>query len=168
MLHLFDLHSAPQPMTGRGSRPMGVASGTLIRTADGDIPVEYLCAGDRVLTRGNGFQTLRSVGVIVARDIDVVRFAARALGRKEGARALTVPVAQQVLVRDWRAQIVYGKDSILTPAGSLVDDKLARRQRLDRLRLFQLHFDTPQVIWANGAELASTRALAAAPRRHLH
>lgn len=168
MLHLFDLHSAPQPMTGRGSRPLGVANGTLIRTEDGDIPVAYLCPGDRVLTRTNGFQTLRSVGVIVARDIDVVRFAARALGRPDGARSLTVPVAQQVLVQDWRAQIVYGKDSILTPAGSLVDGKLARRLRLDRLRLFQLHFDTAQVIWANGVELASARTAAATPRRPLH
>lgn len=165
MLHLFDVQTVPLPMTGRGSRPSGVPTGTLIRTSEGDMPVEFLTAGDQVLTRGNGFQPLRSVGVVVARDVDVVRFSPRALGRASGARMLTVPVAQQVLTRDWRAQIVYGTDSLLTPAGSLVDGGEAQRDRLDQLRLFQLHFDSSQVIWANGVELASARTAAPIARR---
>ena len=37
------------------------APGTLIRTSGGDIPVELLSAGDQVVTRDNGIQTLREL-----------------------------------------------------------------------------------------------------------
>ncbi len=168
MLHLLSLPDAPMPMTGRGSRPCGLAAGTLIRTMDGELPVEYLTAGDRVLTRGGGFATLRAVDVSIARDVDVVRFAPRAMGRHATDRALVVPVAQPVLTRDWRARVVYGQDHVLTPAGALVDDHLIRRKRLARLRLFRLHFDSPQVIRANGIDLASARGKAPTGTPLLH
>ncbi len=165
MLHLFNIQSVPLPVTGRGSRPLGVPASTLIRTAEGDLPVEYLSAGDMVLTRGNGLQRLLSVAAVMARDVDVVHFTPRALGRANGARPLVIPVAQQVLMHDWRARIVYGSDSILTPAASLVDGASVQRRRLKSLNLFQLHFEQPQVIWANGIKLASARTAAPVPRQ---
>ena len=38
----------------------GLAQGTLVLTADGNLPVEYLEAGDRIITRA-GMRVLRSV-----------------------------------------------------------------------------------------------------------
>ena len=37
-------------------------SGTRIATPQGEVPVEALAIGDKVLTRDNGFQTIRSIG----------------------------------------------------------------------------------------------------------
>lgn len=38
----------------------GIARGTLVLTADGTLPVEYLDAGDRIITR-SGIRTLRGL-----------------------------------------------------------------------------------------------------------
>lgn len=52
---------------GMPGQPVGRATpcftpGTLITTHRGELPVEHLSAGDRVITRDNGIQTVRWVG----------------------------------------------------------------------------------------------------------
>ena len=39
----------------------GIAMGTIVLTLDGEIPVEHLNAGDRVITRDTGIATLLAV-----------------------------------------------------------------------------------------------------------
>ncbi|MCB1361349.1 MAG: Hint domain-containing protein [Rhodobacteraceae bacterium] len=172
---LQHLLSTPQPpvLAGQRARPTGLVAGTLVRTADGDIPVEFLLAGDRIETRGNGPVELRGTSVIEARDIDLVTIdrGAQETGHRHSARALQVPACQQVMVRDWRAVLIQGTDEMLTPASSLVDDLLVTRQRHASVRLIRLHFDAPQVFWADGIEVASARLRAPSAtrtRRLLH
>jgi Hint domain len=63
MINDFDV-----PMTeGQGSAPAPRATpcftpGTLITTQRGEVPVEMLASGDRVVTRDNGIQPVRWVG----------------------------------------------------------------------------------------------------------
>lgn len=149
----------PVPLVGARSRPTGLTAGTLIRTDEGDYPVEYLLAGDMIETVNNGLVELRGTSLVEAREIDVVQFSSGYTDSRGHPlrRDLVVPINQQVLVNDWRAQILHGQDTMLTPASSLVDDLRITRQKRDRLRLIRLHFDIPQVIWADGMEVASAR-----------
>ncbi|WP_323037295.1 Hint domain-containing protein [Pararhodobacter sp.] len=150
------------PLVGARSRPTGLVAGTLIRTSAGEFPVEYLLAGDLIETAGNGIVELRGTSLIEAREVDVVMIPASAMGDPlaRPAHGLVVPINQQVLVHDWRAQVLYGQDAMLTPASSLVDDVQVIRQTRARLRLIRLHFDAPQVIWADGLQVASAKTCA--------
>lgn len=149
------------PVVGPRARPTGLVAGTLVRTEQGELPVEFLLGGDMILTQGHGLVQLRATSVLEARAIDVVRF----LGTVPGSDDLIVPADQPILVRDWRAMVVHDRESILTPAASLVDDGQIRRERVAQVRLFRLHFDRPQVLFANGIEVGSTRRPSAPDRR---
>lgn len=160
----------PVVHASRRSRPCGVLPGTLVRTTEGEIPVEFLLAGDVIITR-KGPVELRGTSVVLGRDVDVIVIdPASAVATGHTTRALTVPADQQVLVRDWRATILHGQSEILTPAASLVDNVLVRRETRARQRLIRLHFDAPQVFWAEGVEVASarTRAPDVEVQRRLH
>lgn len=154
----------------RRSRPTGLLAGTVVRTTEGDIPVEFLLAGDIVLTRGGPVE-LRGTSTLVGHDIDVVVIepGAPVSGAVLG-QSVTLPADHQVLVRDWRATILHGQSEMLTPAASLVDDLLIRRETRAKARLIRLHFDAPQVVWAGGVEVASarTRAPEVEVQRRLH
>lgn len=160
----------PVVHASRRSRSNGLLPGTLVRTAEGEMPVEFLLAGDIVLTR-KGPVELRGTSTVMARDVDVVVIQPGApVAVAPLACAVIVPADQQVLVRDWRATILHGQSEMLTAAASLVDDVLVRRETRARQRLIRLHFDAPQVVWAGGVEVASarTRAPNVEVQRRLH
>lgn len=165
MLQDHNPAGVPLPASGRGNRPLGLPAGTHVRTEGGEIPVEQLAAGDSVLTRHAGLQRLRAIGLTIARDVEVMRLGPGALGRAAGARELVVPVAQQLVLRDWRAHELFGVDAAPAPAGALEGEPHVQREKAVEIHLFQLHFDRPQVIWANGVELTSTRIAAPHPRQ---
>lgn len=156
--HLTELARPHVPMAHPRNRPAGIPAGTLIRTTEGEVPAEFLLAGDRVLTRA-GPAELRGTSVIELRRADLVSIRPAALrgAHPRPDRPLLVPASQPVLIRDWRAMLIHGTEEMLVPASSLVDDVLVTRERRDALRLIRLHFDTPQVFWADGVELASAR-----------
>ncbi|WP_417628795.1 Hint domain-containing protein [Pararhodobacter aggregans] len=157
----------PLPLATRRSRPTGLLPGTLVETAEGPMPVEFLLAGDRIRTR-NGLVELRGTSVLEALSVEVVVIDSPAATGGEAGAPLTLPANQQVLVRDWRAMVLHGQDEMLTPAASLVDDLFVRRETRARLRLIRLHFDAPQVFSAGGHEIASARTPVAAHQRWLH
>ena len=74
MLQHIVVPTLPVPLVGNCSRPSGLVAGTLIRTEAGELPVEYLLAGDMIETVNNGLVELRGTSLAEARDIDVVRF----------------------------------------------------------------------------------------------
>lgn len=151
----------PTPLLSRHARPVGLTEGTLVATEDGPLPVEFLLAGDRIMTAA-GLVELRGTSVFMAQDAEVIVIdpGAPLAGETVRDRPLVVPAHQQILVRDWRASILHGRAEMMTPAASLVDDALIRRETRSRLRLFRLHFDTAQVIHANGVAVASARTRA--------
>ncbi len=163
MPDLLQIHSGAIPVVHQRERPTGFLEGTLIRTAEGDQPVEYLLAGDRIVTRDNGICELRGTSTLVACDIDVVTFHP-ANEAEEGAEPLLVaPAMQQVAVDDWRAQVVFEQPSLATPAGSLIDGVHIKRETRKLVRLFRLHFDSPQLVLSNGFYLASEKTRAPQP-----
>ena len=162
MPDLLQIHSGAIPVVHQRERPTGFLEGTLIRTAEGDQPVEYLLAGDRIVTRDNGVCELRGTSTLVACDIDVVTFRP-ATGDENAEPLLVVPAMQQVAVDDWRAQVVFEQPSLATPAGSLIDGMHVKRETRKLVRLFRLHFDSPQMVLSNGFYLASEKTRAPQP-----
>jgi len=165
MPELLQIHSGAIPVVHQRERPTGFLEGTVIRTAEGDRPVEYLLAGDRIVTRDNGIRELRGTSTLVACDIDVITFmpAGEAGTQTPVEPLLVVPAMQQVAVDDWRARVIYEQSSLATPAGSLVDGLRIKRETRKLVRLFRLHFDSPQLVISNGFALASEKTRAPQP-----
>ena len=130
----------------------GIAMGTKVLTLAGVLPVEYLSVGDRVITR-SGARLLRAIDVRVLRDVVVVRIGAGALGHDRPEQDACLTTDQTVRVRDWRAQALYGRAEADVPAARLVDGEFVRLETVGELRIFVLHFDTCEVVYADGLEL---------------
>jgi hypothetical protein len=129
----------------------GVAAGTVVMTADGALPVEYLTPGDRVVTRA-GLVRVAEVAV-TAGVFDIVRIAPSTLGHGRPEDGVVMAADQPVLIRDWRAKALFGAAQAVVPAGRLADGALIRRDRAS-LRLYDLRLDAPAVVQAGGMEIA--------------
>lgn len=135
----------------------GVTAGTMVLTLDGELPVQFLAPGDRVITR-SGARALQSVEVTVIRNAQMIRVTASALGHDRPESDLFVSPTQPILVRDWRARALYGCDSTLVPALRLADGDYIRTETVAEVRLFTLRFTGEEVIYAGGLELACSPA----------
>jgi Hint domain len=131
----------------------GVIQGTQVLTLDGEIPVEFLEIGDRVLTR-NGARVLKSIEITVVRHARMVRIGASTLGHERPEEDVLVPATQKILVRDWRAMALAGTKQALIAASRLTDGEFIRGEMLDLARIYTLAFEDDAVIYAGGLELA--------------
>ncbi|GHF60780.1 hypothetical protein GCM10017056_35180 [Seohaeicola zhoushanensis] len=105
--------------------------GTRIRTRTGLRAIETLGEGERVWTKGGGWQRILWVGHRAAagqRDNAPVRVAAGALGNRADVR---VSPQHRVLLTGWRAELHFGESEILVAAHHLVgtDDRIHRDPR---------------------------------------
>lgn len=140
---------APHP--GVGASLAGIALGTRVATLDGLLPVEYLGPGDRVITR-SGMCRLRAATAMPARR-GLVQISPGALGHDRPERALLLGEGTQVLLRDWRAEALFGRKEALVEVSRLIDGQFIAREGAEKVRLFALHFDTAEVIYADGVEI---------------
>jgi Ca2+-binding RTX toxin-like protein len=133
--------------------------GTLISTERGDVAVEDLRLGDRVVTRDNGLQTLRWVGskrlsladLIVKPALRPVEIGAGALGHGLPTRAMTVSPQHRMVIEGARAEMLFGEPEVLVAATHLtflpgVEVKLSAA-----VRYVHVMFDRHEIICANGA-----------------
>ncbi|MEO1780185.1 MAG: Hint domain-containing protein [Pseudomonadota bacterium] len=132
---------------------VGLVAGTIVLTSDGEIPVEFLSPGDRIITRNAGMVALRAVETEKVKT-DAVRINAGALGHIRPPHTVMLPAAQTVLVRDWRAKALGGASQAVLPAGCLVDDEHITSLGARQMVLVKLGFDAPYVIYADGLELS--------------
>lgn len=137
----------------------GILAGTHIRTLDGALPVEFLCPGDRIVTR-SGTVRLSSILAWLRRDMGLIRIRASSLGHDRPDTDLLVAPGQRVLIRDWRARALYGSEVAAIPAERLIDGEFVLTEHRAEVRLFALGFKTDEVIYAEGLEL-SCRAVKA-------
>ena len=133
----------------------GIGAGTLVQTLDGELPVEFLEIGDRIVTR-DGVRVLKSIGTRVA-DVTVV-IAADVLGGGRPGKAAVLAPHQTVLIRDWRAGAMFGAKSALVAVERLIDGAYIRKGARRNQRLFTLGFDAPCIIQASGLELGCPSA----------
>ena len=133
----------------------GVAAGTRIMTLDGPLPIEFLQPGDRIVNR-QGVRVLRGVNVNLREKARAVTIRASALGHDRPEADVTIAADHELLLRDWRAKALYGAAQAAVPAAKLVDGEFISVHTVDELRTYDLVFDTPQIVYAEGTEVAMT------------
>lgn len=130
--------------------PPCFAAGTPILTPDGEVPVECLVPGDEVVTLDRGAKQLIWVGqrTVSGRGRHApIRFAPGAIGNSV---ALEVSPQHRLLVRGWRAELLFGEPEVLVAACHLVDgDRISRSPR-DSVTYVHLLFDRHEIVEAAG------------------
>lgn len=140
------------PIARISHRHAGLIAGTIVLTSDGEIPVQYLSEGDRIITRNAGMVPLRAMRLTRQR-VHAVAVKAGSLGQQRPGTNVILPASQQVLVRDWRAKALAGQAQAVLPAGCLIDGEFITDLGERPMTLVQLAFDAPHVIYADGMEM---------------
>ena len=133
--------------------------GALIATPKGEVPVESLREGDKVITRDNGIQEVRWVGrrtlnreeLALAPNLKPILIKAGALGYGLPERDMLVSPQHRVLVSGDRTQLYFNESEVLVAAKHLVN--AGSIQNLETLRATYIHFmfDRHEVVLSDGA-----------------
>ena len=132
----------------------GLTAGTVVLTLDGEMPVEHLAAGDRIITRDTGMAVLRAVEVSET-TLAPVRIKAGSLGHTRPDEDTLVAPGARVHVRDWRAAALYGKAQASVPAHRLIDREFVAELPARRMKTYRLVFDRSHIVYANGLEIVT-------------
>lgn len=131
----------------------GLMAHSIILTLDGEKQVGELKPGDRIVTRDCGMSILRAVHEYQVQTA-TVHIAAGSLGDTRPDRDVTLPAGQMVLIRDWRAQALFGAPQALVRADALVDGEFIRFEPEVSMTVCILEFDRPHILYVDGLELA--------------
>ncbi len=143
-------HSDPfQPVL---SSDIGICAGTLIMTLDGELPVEHLTPGDRVVTRDGGVCVLKNVTARRAKVRPLV-IKGGSLGHTRPGLDMVVTPATRIHIRDWRAPVLFGAESADVEASRLADGEFVAQQKWQVMQIFDLEFANDHIIYANGVEI---------------
>ena len=158
---LQTLDHAPRTLTARhvtaSEGRNALTAGTVVLTLDGALPVEFIAVGDRVITRDSGIAMVREVRRAKVQ-MKAVAIKAGSLGNTRPDRDAVLPAAQEILIRDWRAEALFGASQALVPASRLVDGEFIRDIGTREFEVVELVFDTPHILYADGLEVASAKA----------
>jgi len=132
----------------------GLMAGSIILTLDGEMPVEFLNVGDRVISRECGVARITAIRHRTVTG-PAVHITAGSLGHTRPDRDVTLPAGQALLFRDWRAQAMFGRNQAHATAAQLADGEFVRLEENVEMMLFEVEFDRPHVIYADGLELLS-------------
>ncbi|WP_299845956.1 Hint domain-containing protein [uncultured Roseovarius sp.] len=130
-------------------------AGTLIRTPDGEVPVDNLTPGDLVMTQDDGAQPLRWIGqrrVPATGDYAPIRIARNTFGTH---RELLLSPLHRVLIRDSLAELLFGEAEVLVAARDLINDSSVRRVEGGMVDYVHILFDRHQVVFSEGLETES-------------
>lgn len=144
-------------INGTDEPPCFVA-GTLIDTPHGPRMVEDLRAGDTVLTRDNGVQTIRWAG---QRQLEMdgredsnalqpIRLRKDSLAPGMPDRDLLLSPMHRVLIRAPIVPLLTGEDEVLCSVHHLVNGQTIIRERRGQISYHHLLFDDHQVLTSSG------------------
>jgi hypothetical protein len=97
----------------------GVGPGVMVETSEGPQPVEWLRAGDLLLTRDNGYQPVVWIGRSAIQDdgaLPPVRIYSGSLGPRTPEHDLIVSPNHKVLLNAPMVALHFGTDEVLAPA----------------------------------------------------
>ena len=131
----------------------GFAIGSTILTLEGEMPVEFLTPGDRVITRDSGMAVLMGIEAIEI-ETDMVWVMGGSLGHNKPDGDTLLPANQHILLRDWRAEALAGASQAFAPAAALIDGEFIRDAGRKTVTLYKLTFDAPHILYVDGLELS--------------
>ncbi|SIQ15586.1 Ca2+-binding protein, RTX toxin-related [Paracoccus thiocyanatus] len=138
--------------------------GTLIKTEDGEVPVEQLEPGMKVMTLDHGMKALRWIGkrVLTAQELAEqpklrpIRIRAEALGERLPERDLIVSPQHRVLLRSAVARRMVGEAEVLLAARHLIGlDGIEVVEDMAEVEYWHFMFDRHEVVFSNGAPTES-------------
>lgn len=139
----------------------GLLAGNNILTMTGYAKIEDLKAGDRIITR-NGARILRDV-VKSTHEMRPIKVGPNTLGYSRPASEMLVAPDQEVMVRDWRAEMLFGEDFVIIEINRMVDGKyISEDEKLAEHDVYELCFDEEEIYYADGVEIISAIALSKA------
>jgi hypothetical protein len=139
-------------------------AGTLIETLRGELLIEDLVVGDRILTMDCGYQPIFWIGrrQLSRADLEAnpkltpVRIRAGALGAGKPKADLLVSPQHRVLVRSKIAERMFETTEVLIPANKLiVIDGIDIERAALGVEYFHILFETHQIVFSNGAPTES-------------
>lgn len=142
-----------------GGTPYGeivcFARGTLIRTPNGDIPVETLKVGDRVLTHDDGAQPIAWAAqrmILFPKGDDLpVWIDPDTFGPNQPYARTAVSPRHCLFRRDAAFQMMFDTTEVLMSARDCVDGiNITQDRGQMAVEYFHFMFDTHALVWANG------------------
>ena len=130
----------------------GFCAGTTVLTLDGELPVDHLQPGDRIITRDSGVATLRGI-VRRVRKVTPICIKAGSLGHTRPDRDILLPPATRIHIRDWRAEALFGTPVAMIAAERLVDGEFISAANEQSMTVHRLAFDAPHIVYADGLEV---------------
>ncbi|KNG95423.1 Hint domain-containing protein [Pseudaestuariivita atlantica] len=132
--------------------------GTLVKTDRGEMPVEDIAPGTRVLTRDHGYQAVVWAG---ARDVDAamlaqnkglkpIRIRAGALGMGVPERDMLVSPQHRVLIGSAMTELWFGEDEVLVAARHLTLLDGVDEVDVEAVTYIHFMFDTHEVVMSDG------------------
>ncbi|MEM9853874.1 MAG: Hint domain-containing protein [Pseudomonadota bacterium] len=140
------------PVLALRAKLSGFCEGTPIVTRDGLLPIEHLHIGDKLVTRRAGLQALAWIEALFVTTF-AVAVAPGAMGAGKPESEIMLPEGQRFLIRDWRAEALYGGQAVGVPAWRLADGTSLRRLGPRTMRIFRLGFERQEVIYSGGLQL---------------
>lgn len=132
----------------------GLVQGTMLLTQDGEIPVQFLSVGDKLITRDVGMSKVVHIQR-TRRAVQQVALSAGSLGHTRPERDAVLAGDQMVLVRDWRARALFNAERALVAARALIDNEFITDLGCLETTLFQIFCDGPHILYADGLELST-------------
>ena len=158
-----------------------LTSGTPVATLAGDVAVEHLRVGHRVLTMDNGYQPIRWIGCRHLAEEDLrrhpelrpIRIRANALGQGRPDRDIVVSPQHRVLVSNAVAERMFGQKEVLIAAKHLLSlDGIETAGDIASVTYWHFFFDQHQIVFSNGAATESlylgSEAIRALPAEARH
>ena len=133
--------------------------GTMIATPRGEVPVETLRAGDKIVTRDNGLQEIRWVGakpltwqeMAVAPHLRPVLVKRGSLGNGLPERDMMVSPNHRLLVANDRTALYFDEHEVLVSAKHLVGSTGIHAVESMQTTYIHFMFDQHEVVLSNGA-----------------
>lgn len=143
---------------------LGFTADTDITTPRGPIKISKLRAGDQVITKDDGPQTIRWIGgkkvsplrLKLCPQLTPVRLKTGCIAPNVPSHDLTVSPQHRMLFSDSKAKQHYGEDEIFVPAKALLNDSTVSLDQSGK-GVYYVHimFDKHQIIYANDTETES-------------
>ncbi|MEJ2031177.1 MAG: Hint domain-containing protein, partial [Maritimibacter sp.] len=147
-------------LNAENTRVICFARGTRIVTPRGEVEIQNLKVGDKVLTLDNGFKPIRWIGhrKLEAEALDAVpklrpiRIRAGALDNDLPVRDLVVSPQHRVLYRSPHAELMFGTHEVLLAARQLLDlEGVSVEREAREVEYWHFLFDRHEIVFAEGA-----------------